>query len=246
VPHKGVAHNATGASSAEREDLFSAVNGRDHAGLGPAVGVPEADRSSTHWATGAVPRMPFAADAWTAAQPPSYRPGQKGTFLLCSIRGHFYFALTWANHFFPVRNRSIRSSSLIPVRNSSIALCESGLQTNRKCPPVSSTAWHRLAGEQIVTEIDRIEPGIPRALRRQPAPGGPAFAILLIVPILRDDELRLQRHDPIMPRRHDGGGEQGMEILGLVLAALAMGTVGAMNLNPAVGRLPVRAESADQ
>ena len=112
VPHKGVAHNATGASSAEREDLFSAVNGRDHAGLGPAVGVPEADRSSTHWATGAVPRMPFAADAWTAAQPPSYRPGQKGTFLLCSIRGHFYFALTDKNR--PRTDRENAGRSSIP------------------------------------------------------------------------------------------------------------------------------------
>jgi hypothetical protein len=97
---------------------------------------------------------------------------------------------------------------------------------------------NRLAGEQIVAEIDRLEPRIPRAMRRQPAARGTAFAILLVVPILRNNEFRLQRHDPVMSRRDKSGGEHGVEILDLVpslrlgqaLAAFAMGTVRATDL----------------
>src|ERR1700677_4225372 len=82
-----------------------------------------------------------------------------------------------------------------------------------------------LAGEQIIAEPDRIEPGIPRAVRRQPSPRGSAFTVLLVVAVLRDNELRLQRHDPVVARCDNRGGQHGVEILGLVLAAFAVGTL---------------------
>src|ERR1700690_491920 len=60
----------------------------------------------------------------------------------------------------------------------------------------------RLAGVEIVAEIDGIEPGIAWAMSGEPASRRHALAALLVVPILRHDELRLQRDDPAMARRH--------------------------------------------
>ena len=65
---------------------------------------------------------------------------------------------------------------------------------------------------------------------RQPATYRAAFTVLFVVPILRNDEIRLPRHDPVMPGRHQSGGEHRVEILGLVLAALTMRAVRAMDL----------------
>ena len=96
----------------------------------------------------------------------------------------------------------------------------------------------RLAGEQVVAKIHRLEPGIPGRMRRQPAAGGAAFAVLLVVAVLRLDELRLQRHGTVMTRRHHGGGEHGVEILGLALAALAVGAVGTMILSEQWNSVP--------
>lgn len=71
-------------------------------------------------------------------------------------------------------------------------------------------------------------------MRRQPSPRGTAFTVLLVVAVLRDNELRLQRHDPIVARCDNRGGQHGVEILGLVLAAFAMETVRTMDLGRAV------------
>ena len=101
----------------------------------------------------------------------------------------------------------------------------------------------RLAGEQIVAEIHRLEPGIPCTMRRQPAPCSAAFAVLLVVSVLGDDELRLQRHGAVMARRDQRGGEHGVEILDLVLAALAMGAVRTVDL---VGAMEFGAVQRDQ
>jgi hypothetical protein len=51
----------------------------------------------------------------------------------------------------------------------------------------------RLAGEQVVAEIDRIECGVAPSMRGQPALGGGVLAILLLRAVLRGDEFRLQR-----------------------------------------------------
>jgi len=88
----------------------------------------------------------------------------------------------------------------------------------------------RLAREQIVAQIDRAEPGVPRAVRRQPAPRSTAFAVLFVVPVLGHDEFWFQRHDPVMAGCDNRGGEHRMERLGLVLAALTVGTVRATDL----------------
>jgi hypothetical protein len=57
----------------------------------------------------------------------------------------------------------------------------------------------RLAGVEVVAEIDGIEPGIAWAMGNEPASRRPALAILLVVPILRHDKLGLQRHHSIVP-----------------------------------------------
>ena len=49
----------------------------------------------------------------------------------------------------------------------------------------------RLAGEQVVAEIDRIKRGVAPSMRGQPALGGGGLAILLLCPVLRGDECRL-------------------------------------------------------
>ena len=74
---------------------------------------------------------------------------------------------------------------------------------------------HRLVGEQVVAQVDRPEPGILRTMRAQPAPGRAALAILLVAAILRDDELRRQRHDVIVPGCHQRCPQHGMVALDL-------------------------------
>lgn len=71
-------------------------------------------------------------------------------------------------------------------------------------------------------------------MHRQPAPGGATFAVLFVVPVLRDDELGCPRHNTVMTRCDQCGGEHGVEILNPALAALAMGTLCAMDLVRAV------------
>src|SRR4051812_31969082 len=52
---------------------------------------------------------------------------------------------------------------------------------------------HRLAGIEVVAKIHRIEPGQAGAVPSKPAPYGAALAVLLVVPVLRPDELRGER-----------------------------------------------------
>lgn len=77
----------------------------------------------------------------------------------------------------------------------------------------------RLAGEQVIAEINRIEGGVAPSMRGQPALGRHGLAILLLGPVLRDDEFRLQRDDFVMSGRHQRGGQHGVEIFGLALAS---------------------------
>src|SRR4051812_12365107 len=70
----------------------------------------------------------------------------------------------------------------------------------------------RLAGIKIVAEIDRVQPFVAGAMALEPAPHGAALAVLLVVTVLRPDELRLERHPLGMApgaawvRRGGGGG----------------------------------------
>ena len=83
----------------------------------------------------------------------------------------------------------------------------------------------RLTRAQILAEVDRAKPAILVPMRGQPASDGAAFAVLFVVPILWDNELRLRRNGPIVAKCHDRGGQHGVEILGSALAALAVGAV---------------------
>lgn len=77
-----------------------------------------------------------------------------------------------------------------------------------------------LTGEQVVTQIDRLERRVAGAVRGQPAACGDAFAILLVMAVLRGDELRDQRHDAVMAGRHDGRRQQGVMIFGRAAGVL--------------------------
>jgi hypothetical protein len=60
-----------------------------------------------------------------------------------------------------------------------------------------------------------------RVARDLAPPDRPAFAVLLLVPVLGHDEFRFQRHHPVVVGRHDRRRQHRMEVLGLVLAPLA-------------------------
>src|SRR5271170_7320115 len=49
----------------------------------------------------------------------------------------------------------------------------------------------------VVAQIDRIELAVARSVRREPAAGASAFAVLLILTLLRLDEFRSERQNPI-------------------------------------------------
>ncbi len=66
-------------------------------------------------------------------------------------------------------------------------------------------------------------------MRRQLAARGTTLAVLFVVRVLGHDKFRLQRHDPVMSGRDNRGGEHGVEIFGLVLAAFALLAVRAMD-----------------
>jgi hypothetical protein len=77
----------------------------------------------------------------------------------------------------------------------------------------------RLTGKQIVTEIDRAKAGDCGAVASQPALRGIALAILLLRPVLRFDELRRQRQDPLVAWRDHAGTEEGVEVFGAAIGA---------------------------
>src|SRR5215472_18109120 len=108
----------------------------------------------------------------------------------------------------------------MPVMYCWIRGCEDGLQTKMKCPSTARTAaqigWRE---KQVVTEIDRIEPGVTGAVSREPTPCGTALAILFLAAIVRGNELRRQREHAVVTRSHHGGGEKAVEIFGLAAAA---------------------------
>ena len=88
----------------------------------------------------------------------------------------------------------------------------------------------RLAGEQIVTEIDRVKLGVALGVRGQPALGRHVLAVLLLRPVLRDDELRLQRDHLIVPGCHQRGRQHAVVILGPAIASDPRRAVRAMDL----------------
>src|SRR5712671_2838369 len=91
----------------------------------------------------------------------------------------------------------------------------------------------RLAGVEVVAQIDRIEPDVAWAMGGKPASRRHALAVLLVVPVLRHNEFRLQRHNPVMARRHQRCGHQRMEIFSRAAAALARRAVRATQLRRA-------------
>ena len=78
------------------------------------------------------------------------------------------------------------------------------------------TAAERLMGVEVVAQIgDVVIQGrqIPRGLLVQPAFGGGGFAVLLVVTVLGNDELRAQGDGVLLSRRHDHRGD-GAVIVG--------------------------------
>src|ERR1700722_5172479 len=75
----------------------------------------------------------------------------------------------------------------------------------------------RLAGKQIVTEIDRPKAGEGGAVPSQPALGGIAFAILLLRPVLRRDKFRRQGQDLLVARCDHAGTQESVEVFGAAI-----------------------------
>ena len=88
----------------------------------------------------------------------------------------------------------------------------------------------RLAGKQIVTEIDRPEVGEAGAVPGQPALRGIALAILLLRPVLRCDELRRQRQDLPVAGCHQAGTQEGVEVFGAAIGTPPRRTLFALDL----------------
>ena len=86
---------------------------------------------------------------------------------------------------------------------------------------VEHGAAYGLAGVQVVAEEDRPQGGAAPAVARQPALDGLPFAVLLVGAVLGRHELRRQRQRLRPARRHDGGAEHLVEVLGAAVAALA-------------------------
>lgn len=91
----------------------------------------------------------------------------------------------------------------------------------------------RLAGVEIIAEIDGVEVRETCPMGGKPAPAGAAFAILLFAPVLRGDKLRLQRHGAVVTGGNDRGLDHAVEVF--ALAALGhLRTMRAVNLGGAV------------
>ena len=95
------------------------------------------------------------------------------------------------------------------------------MQTKMKCPVNGKDGLaQRLAGKEIVAEIDRVEPGILLAVGCKPPLRGGVLAILFICAILRGNEFRLEWDNFVMARGHQSCPQHRVEILLLALAAL--------------------------
>src|SRR5258708_4964123 len=92
----------------------------------------------------------------------------------------------------------------------------------------------RLAGVEVVAQIDGMEPCVGRAVGGEPTSRRHALAVLLVVPVLRHNDLWLQRNDPAMARRPRRRGPQRMEIFGGAAAAFARRAARTMQLRRAV------------
>src|SRR5271166_3836569 len=97
-------------------------------------------------------------------------------------------------------------------------------------PRVPHRLADRLTREQVIAEIHRLEPRIASTVGGQPAPRRTTLAVLLVMAVLRNDELRLQGHRAVMAGANQRRGQHGVEILDAILAALAAGTGQAMYL----------------
>ena len=95
---------------------------------------------------------------------------------------------------------------------------------------VADGAGERLAGVEVVAEIDRAEAGEGGPMRGEPALGGGALAILLLRPVLRRDELRRPGQDLGVARRHQAGAEEGVEVLDAAIRAAAARALRAADL----------------
>src|SRR5258706_4544664 len=108
----------------------------------------------------------------------------------------------------------------------------------------------RLPRIEVIAEIDRIERGIVGAMGGKPAPCRHAFAVLLVVAVLRHDEFWLKCPYLIMPRRPQRRRPYAMKIFDLAAAALAYRATRTMKLGREVisraveGDQPVMAEPA--
>jgi hypothetical protein len=91
----------------------------------------------------------------------------------------------------------------------------------------------RLAGVEVVAEIDGIEPCIMGAMGRKRAPRRHAFAVLLVMAVLRHNEFGRKRHHPVVTRRHQRCRHHGVEIFDFAGAALARRATRAMQLRRA-------------
>ena len=89
---------------------------------------------------------------------------------------------------------------------------------------------NRLAGIEIVADIDRFQPRQAGPVGGQPAPPRPALAVLLLLPVLGNDDLRGQRYRPGMTRGNQCGRHHVVVILHGPIAALAPRAVGAGDL----------------
>src|ERR1019366_820784 len=88
----------------------------------------------------------------------------------------------------------------------------------------------RLAGEEIITEIDRPEVSDRCAVPGQPALRGVAFTILLLCPVPRHDEFWREGQDLLVAWRNQAGTQEGMEALRAAVRTLPHRAVPALDL----------------
>ncbi len=84
---------------------------------------------------------------------------------------------------------------------------------------------NRLAGEQVVAEVDGPQVRQALCVDGQPALGGVAFAVLFLRAILGRDKLRHQRHRHGVAGSHHRAGQHGMVVLRYYVA-VATGETG--------------------
>ncbi len=125
---------------------------------------------------------------------------------------------------------------LVPVEFHPVEIFADGLMGLRLADKdeVAARSLHggadRLAGEQIIAEIDRPQATDGRAVGDQPTLGRGMLAVLLVGTVLRDDKLRRQGQNAGMTGRHQSGTEKAVEILHLAIRPAAMRALRTMQL----------------